>query len=371
MDNILDSVKRVLKNKNTVTIIGVIVILVLLYFGYSYKINSAVSPMKVPVATQDIQPRTLITSEMVEMIDVPSISVSENVLTSSGLIVGKYSNVNTMIPAGSMFYKKAVIDAADLPDIAFVDLGKDEIAYSFPVDLDSTYGNSMMPNSHVDIYMKATEGEGENEKIILGKLLSNVKVLAVKDSSGRNVFENTDEGRVPYMMIFGLKEKIWLLLGKASYLQSKGVELFPVPVSKSLDITGATEVSTERLEEFINANAVDIPIKESSSSDTTDKLIPTVKESGGSVNTVTITYPTGCGSTYVCKYKKNNEAEKTVSKKTQKVVYNGSGTLVATVTESNGTVHTLNTSVPLANSTTTDSTADASTNSTTNANAGA
>ena len=185
MNNLLDSLKRFLKNKNTVTIIGVIFILVLLYIGYSTQINRAVEPVNVPVAAQNIQPRTLITADMVNNVDMPSISISENVITSSGSIIGKYSNVNTLIPAGSMFYRETVIDAKELPDAALVELKSGEIAYNFPIDMDSTYGNSIMPGNRIDIYMKY--GDGTDENVTLGKLLNNIKVLAVKDSSGKAV----------------------------------------------------------------------------------------------------------------------------------------------------------------------------------------
>ena len=340
MNNLMDSVKRFFKNKNTVTILGVIVILVLLYVGYSTQINSAVNPISIPVASRNIQPRKLITDDMITMIDVPIISVSDNVIRNKSLIVGKYSNINTMIPSGSMFFKETVIDAKDLPDAAFVELEKDQIAYSFPVNMVSTYGNSIMPGNNIDIYMKV--GDGNDEKVMIGKLLNNIKVLAVKDSSGRAVFENTDETRTPSMMIFGLKEKMWLLLSKASYLGNQGVELFPVPHSGKVKSDGATEVSTKQLEDYINAHAVDIP----TSSDV-DDLTPVATETGGNPNTVTLTFPEECGTTYVCKYKKDNGNEVTVKKTKVNIPYTAAGTLIATVTESDGTVHTLNTSVPL------------------------
>lgn len=350
MNNIVDSLKRILKNKNTVTIIGVIAILVLLYIGYSAQIKSATKEVAIPVASQNIQPRTYITNDMVQTINIPSIAVSEDVIRNSALVVGKYSNVNSLIPKGSMFYKQTVINEEDLPDAAFVDLEKEQIAYKFPVDMESTYGNAMMPGSKINIYMKVSSDV--NEKVIIGKLLTNVKILAVKDSSGKNVFENTEASRTPSMMIFGLKEKHWLLLSKAYYLRGEGIELFPVPATGSIDTNGATEVSAKELEEYINARAIDV----ASTTDTTnstaavDDLIPTVTETGGANNVVTIAYPEGCGTTYVCKYKKDNEIEKTVSKvKSQKVIFKANGTLVATVTESDGTVHTLSTNIPLTN----------------------
>ena len=62
MNNILIGLKRFITNKNTVTVIAVIVILGLLYWGYTSQINASVSPVSVPVAKQTIQPRTEITS---------------------------------------------------------------------------------------------------------------------------------------------------------------------------------------------------------------------------------------------------------------------------------------------------------------------
>ena len=74
--------------------------------------------------------------------------------------------------------------------------------------------------------MKANNEEG---KLMVGKLIENVKVLAVKDSSGKHVFENTEEDRQPAYLIFGVKSEINILLRKASYMGNYSVVLFPVP----------------------------------------------------------------------------------------------------------------------------------------------
>lgn len=346
MNNLLESSKRFFKNKNTVTIIGVIAILILLYIGYSTQINNAVSPISVPVATETIQPRTEITDDMVQMVDMPNISVGSNVITSKGLIVGKYSNINTVIPEGSMFYTQTVISKDELPDAAFTKVKSGETVFSFPVNMESTYGNSIFPGNKIDIYMKV--GNGTDEKIMIGKLIENIEVLAMKDSSGRAVFENTSEQRTPSMMIFGLKEDLWLLLSKASYLSTQGVELFPVPHSGTVDTSGATQVSTQQLVDYVNALSVDIPVTTQTQ---IDVLVPTATETGGNPDVVTITYPEGCGTTYTCTYKKDNGKDVTVKKTTQTVRYTSAGTLTATVTEKNGTVHTLTTAIPMTNST--------------------
>lgn len=257
MNNIIMSIKHFFKNKNTVTILGIIAIIAILYFGYNSQIQKQVQPVRgIPVAKSTIQPRTLITADMIEYVDVAPIVLSDNVYRSSAQVINKYSNYNTVIPEGSMFYKNTIVNKEDLPDSAFVEVKEGEVPYNFPVTMDSTYGNSIFPSNKIDIYMKAQDKDGQ---IMVGKLLENVEVLAVKDSSGQNVFENSEEQRTPAFLIFGVKEEIHILLRKARYMNSFSVELFPVPHGGTIATEGETQVSTQYLKDFINANTVTIP----------------------------------------------------------------------------------------------------------------
>jgi len=349
MNNFVASAQRFLKNKNTITILGVIGILVLLYIGYSSQINKAVEPVQVPTAVETIQPRTEITDDMVEMVSMPNISLSDNVIRSKAAVVGKYSNINSVIPRGSMFYTDTVIEKSQLPDSVFVKVKKGEIVYNFPVDMETTYGNSIYPGNKIDIYMKT--GNGNDEKVMLGKLVENVEVLAVKDSSGRDVFENTSEERTPDMMIFGVPENINILLRKASYMGSLGVELFPVPHGGSVSTEGATEVSTQQLADYIEAHAVNIPVVTTDKT-AVDKLLPTFKTTGTTTKTVKITFPKGCGSTYTCAYATNGGQAVTVTKTTASVKFTATGTVTATVTEKDGNIHSATEEVTINTATT-------------------
>ncbi len=343
MNNVMASAKKFFRNKNVVTVLGVVIILILLYVGYSTQINNAVEPIQVPVATQTIQPRTQITDDMVQMVDMPNISLSDNVIRSRTQIVGKYSNVNSVIPEGSMFYTDTVISEEELPDAAFAKVKAGEVVYNFPVNMESTYGNSIFPGNMIDIYMKV--GNGTDEPIMIGKLIENIEVLAVKDSSGRAVFENTSEERTPAMLIFGLKSNLYTILRKASYMEGLGVELYPVPHGGEVEKEGATQVSTQQLVDYIDAHSVNIP--EAEVNPEADELMPTVSETGGNPNTVTITFPDGCGDTYTCTYVKDNGQSQAVTKKTQDVVYTGAGSLTATVQEEDGTPHSFTVDIPL------------------------
>ena len=230
--------------------------------------------------------------------------------------------------------------------------------------MESTYGNSIYPGNKIDIYMKT--GNGTDEKVMLGKLVENVEVLAVKDASGQNVFENTDSASTPDMFIFGLPEDIYLLLKKASYMESLGVELYPVPHGGKVSTKGATEVSTQQLADYIEAHAVNIPVTKK---ETTDELKPTITQAK---NQVTIKFKKGCGSKYTCTYSKNGGSAVVVKKTSQKVNFTESGTITASLTEKDGTVHatTENITVESATANTQNGVVSNATNNTTNSAAG-
>lgn len=256
-NNFMKKLSKFLKNKNTITILGVVACVIILYVAYNYRVKQAINPVLVPVAKVDIQPRTLITDDMVEYIQVPPAMINNGVIRDKSNIVSKYSNYNTLIPAGSMFFGSAVISQAELPDAAFIEVPEDKVLFNLPVTMATTYGNAMMPNGYIDIYFK---GRNETGEIMIGKLLSNVKILAVKDGSGKNVFESTEEDRTPSYLFFAVDPEIHLLLRKCMYLSSISVELIPVP--NTVDFTkeeGETTVSSKYLVEYINAMTAFVP----------------------------------------------------------------------------------------------------------------
>ena len=255
MNGFLNSLKRLLKNKNTVTIIGVVVVLGILYWGYSSSINSAVNPVNIPVASQTIKSRTKITSDMVTTIRISNIAVTDNVYRTAAAVIGKFTNVNTIVPEGSMFYYEAVVDNSDFKDAIFENLKKGEIPYLFKVDIEKSYGNSIYPGNLIDIYMKAIDDSG---KVIVGKLLEDVEVLAVRDQQGNDVFADTSSTPAPSYFVVAVKEQLHILLRKANYITTNSIDLFPVPHGGTYVIDEGTEVkvSTEYLKEFINSKSV-------------------------------------------------------------------------------------------------------------------
>lgn len=258
MNNLKASMKKFFGNKNTVTILGVILCLVILYIGYNYRINSKTKLVAVPVAKQTIQPRTYITEDMIEIRNVPvELLNTSKYYTTSKSIVGKYSNYNTMIAKGSLFYTDLVVEEKDLPDSAFSGVPEGYTVINYPVTIASTYANSMAPGSHINIYYKSLNDDGE---VMFGKFISNIEVLDVKDSSGRHVFENSDEARTPAYMLFAVPEETHLLLRKALYLTDYDVELLLIPNTATLSEDQKVTVSSLQIEEFINSKTAFVSV---------------------------------------------------------------------------------------------------------------
>lgn len=268
MGNFGVAFKKFIKNKNTVTIIVVILIVAIIWIGYSWRIDSQTNPVRVPYATQDIQPRTRITAEMIGYMDVPASMIQDNTVTSADQIVDKYANYNTVIPEGSMFYASTLVNFEDMPDSAFSDIPDGYTVVSLPVNNDSTYGNSIYPGNYIDLYFKATANDG---KLLLGRLIESIEVLDVRDSAGQHVFENTAENRTPAYLLFAVPEEMHLLLRKALYIN--GTEIIPVP--RNAEYTqnpSETVVSSNYIENFILSQTVTIP----------DERLPELSDAGSS-----------------------------------------------------------------------------------------
>lgn len=259
MNNVVNSLNNFLRNKNIVTVAGVIIIIAILYWGYNRQIQNQVQPMRgIPYATQLIPPGTLIDDSMIDTVDISPIVFNHgDIARTSSEVINKYVDYNTIIPQGSLFYRDVLIDEDDLPDSVFTKVKDGDVVSRLAVSTEKTYGNSMFPGNKFDLYMKINVPV--TRQVMVGKLLENIEILAVKDSQGRDVFQNRETTVVPNMLIFGLPPEQHILLFKASYLQEFQVDLVPVPHGGTVERPGGTEVSSEALRQFIEAYTVPNP----------------------------------------------------------------------------------------------------------------
>ena len=113
------------------------------YF-HNYKVNEI---QKVYVSIAEVS--NIYLSELVSLV-VNNPRGLYDILDSS--TKDKYSNYNTVIASGSLFYNELLIEEENLPDSVFYNVPEGEVVVSFPVNTVSTYGNSIMPNNLINVY---------------------------------------------------------------------------------------------------------------------------------------------------------------------------------------------------------------------------
>ena len=250
--------KKLINNKNLVSFLLLVVLIGILFFFYSRRVNDSINPITVPYAKTQIASGIQITDKMVGTTQIPPSMLTDDVYRTVSDVVGKYSNADTIIPRGSLFFDRNVVEKEELPANIILDLKEGYVLYNLAVDTKKAYGNSIYPGNYIDIYLKARTKEiagvtTDQKRVLLDRLLKNVKVIAVKDDKGKPVFKDLDENREPAMVIFALPEDYYKMLKKAEFLRTYDSELIPVPTNESLkDEPGELAIGSKTLESWIN-----------------------------------------------------------------------------------------------------------------------
>ncbi len=269
-----------LQNKNVITIIASVIIVAVLIIGYNIRVYSAVSMETVPYARDTIPAKTEITEGMLDKVRIPRSALVGNIVTSVDQVVdpnGKikyYTRVNTVIPKGSLIYRDAIVVQDNLPDASLYKLEKGEKLNYITVNMLSSFSNSIKPGQYIDIYASVQF----DHKTQVAKLFENIRVLAVKTSSGENVFENPNVKRVPYVIFFGLKDEEDMLLKQIHAINNWGgaqteegiinttsFVLTPVPTAVSdveLSEKLAVKITSTKMKEEINQISEDVTAPE-------------------------------------------------------------------------------------------------------------
>ena len=256
MGNIGTTIKKILSNRNTVTILGVFLGIIVLYFAYNWRVNQAIKPITVPCAKQNISSSTTITEDMIEYVDISRnvISKSPGIITNAGDLIGKKVAPGSAIPINGLFYTNQLAENTEVASL-YADIEDGYTVYTLDVDLNTTYGNSIYPGNYIDLYL---EGSDSDDKLIYSKFIESIKVLDVEDSSGNSVFSGTSSSdNTPEVLLFAVPDDMFKLLRKAELI---GLDIYPVP--RNLSYTKnpkETEVKSSYLTSFIIAQTATIP----------------------------------------------------------------------------------------------------------------
>lgn len=255
MGNIINAIKKFVSNKNTVTILGVVAGVIVLWAFYSYRVKQATSPIKVPYAVAEIGATEEIVEDNIDYVEINSKFLNTvDIIKSSNQLIGKYVTTGTSIPAGGLFYSKQVVEKSALPNTVFDNIEDGYTIVGLAVDNHSTYGNSIYPGDKIDLYLKATDDD--TSKIMFGKFIESITVLAVRDSNGKDVFDSSTP-RTPAELLFQVPDDMFELLQLAKFIN--GVTIVPVPRNKAYTTEGGEVKTYEYLKNFILSKSASIP----------------------------------------------------------------------------------------------------------------
>ena len=265
MDKIKEEIKKVLSNKNTLTILIVIIGIICLYAIYNYRVTQAVTTIRVPYAKKEITSRSQITTDAIGYTELPKrIARNLGIVTSTANITNNYVKYGETIPANSFFFKDYIVTFEEATTNEFSDIPDGYTAYNLAVDINSTYGNSIYTGNYVDLFVKATSNAN---RVIFGRLIQGIKVLAVLDSSGNDVFESSTETRTPAQMWFAVPDELYTLLKKTEYIG--GITVMPIPRNASYSATDRdATIDSQYIQNFILSKSITVSQNFSTNTDT-------------------------------------------------------------------------------------------------------
>lgn len=257
MGNKFTGIKKFLSDKNTVTIVCVILGVLVLYFGYNFRVTKSTDPVRVPYAKKTLAKKTKITAELIGYTNVPRslVTTSKTILTNEKDIINKYVSYSTSVAKNSYFYSDVIMREEQMPDYAFMNMADGYTVYSLKVGMETTYANKIFPNTYIDLYAKAEDSS--SGKIMFARLIESIRVKAVKDDRGMALLENGVNNGTPSAMLFEVPNDLFTLLKIAEYVDD--VEIIPVPRNAAYTASqGETTVDNDTIKNYILSHSVSI-----------------------------------------------------------------------------------------------------------------
>lgn len=182
--------------KTIIVILSALIVGLGFTFGIRMEVNKQISPKIVYYTSNEIAAGTLITEEIFKdnffERETPNSAVPPTAVTDSNEVIGKYVKQGFSIPQYSMISKDVLVAENDMPNSSVLKLKEGEYAFPLLVDLETSLGNGILPDTKVDIAFRTTvvDEETGEEKILYGNVAENVRVTSVKDSNADAVFKD-------------------------------------------------------------------------------------------------------------------------------------------------------------------------------------
>lgn len=199
---------------------GVIVIFIVNFLVFNIALRKEIDLVEIVVVNETIYPRTKIEDSMISFMEVPSSFITEQMYTKKDEVLNLYSDIQTVIPAKSPFYKEVLFEEKDLPDYPKILLNEDQVVYTVDTNLVKLSGNSIVVGQIVDLY---TTYSDRKQSPLVDLLVSSVRVIGIKDKKGIDV-TNPESNGVPSIVLLALDKEIMPIVRSCDEIAS--LEIF-------------------------------------------------------------------------------------------------------------------------------------------------
>lgn len=257
-----------------ISIVAAVLLVLSIFIYQKWAIAKEIDPKFAVYTKVDIPPRTLITEEMVEVYEVPSRTIPPNAARSLDEVVGKWTTEGYGLSENSLVYTGNIVTKDQLPDAGILNLQENEESFPLLVDIETSLGNSIMPETYMDLYFRTVVRETIDgrtvDKPVFGKVASRVRVTAAKDAEAINVFsesgkeESAKSGKekrpLTKLYIFGVTKEQNEILNKGKMIG----EIIPIANGKSYkkDVDEEEFGTEEEMIEWINEQSYLLNSKE-------------------------------------------------------------------------------------------------------------
>ncbi len=238
------------KSKQVQIGFSLIFVVIINFLVFNIALKKEINLTKIPVSKNTIYPRSKISEEDIVYIEVPSAFIDDNFYLKSADIINLYSDIQTIIPKNSPFYKEVLFKEENLPDYPAILLKDNQVVYNLSSDLIKLSGNSIVVGQKVDIYTTLSK---RNEKPIVDLLVSSVRIIGVKDKKGLDV-SNPESNKIPHIVLLAIDRDIMPIVRSSEEIAS--LELYAKSIKESSEKESIFNDSAEILN-YINYEKAD------------------------------------------------------------------------------------------------------------------
>ncbi len=185
------------------------------------------------IAKKDILPRTRIQETDIEEIKVHTSFINKNTIQNKYDIIGKYTDIQGKIPAGSFFYKTMLFDAEELPDYPSTQLYANQSI--FQLQLDALSLSYLTKSQRIDISATIQTNTTQCTDMIV----YHSRILMIQDCNGIDI-ESQESTTIPNAILIAVNTSDIEILNEL-----KTIATFQVQVSAKTYEQAEAQINTK------------------------------------------------------------------------------------------------------------------------------